>query len=243
VSPARPRTRWVFFDAGGTLFDTLLSPDRIVRALGDLAPDRPPRGYRDLLARAQREALAADHLGPAPDWPVDAGRARRRWSRLLDRLIAALGLSGAAGQAARDRLWQALAGPQCFPLFEDARPALERLAGLGYRLAVVSNWEPRLEQLCAAHGLAGLLEFVLASEAVGFAKPSRRIFARALELAAVAPNQAVQVGDSLELDARAAQAVGLAAVLLDRGGYYPPASWNPTIASLAALPDLLAAAD
>jgi HAD superfamily hydrolase (TIGR01549 family) len=231
--------QWVFFDAGGTLFETGLWADPILLALGDLRPAQLPDRLDARLQQAYRAAMVADHLGPPPDWPIDAERARRRWDRLLDALIAAVGLQGQAALGARERLWQALATPQLFPLFDDARSTVERLAGLGYRLAVVSNWEPRLEHLCSRHALRAHFQFVLASEAAGFAKPSGRLYRRALALADVQPGQIVLVGDSLELDVQAASAVGLHAILLDRGGYYPPGAWRPTISSLDALPAAL----
>ena len=61
-----------------------------------------------------------------------------------------------------------------------------------------------------------------------------------LARAGVPAEAAVHVGDSLDLDARAASAAGLAAILLDRGGCYPANSWRPTISSLEALPSSLA---
>lgn len=230
---------WIFFDAGGTLFDTLLTADRLLAALGELAAGLDPAAVADRLTEAYI-GLGQDHLGPPPDYRVDLDRARLRWRRLARALTRALGVAPARAADCQARLWWAFAEPALFPLFPDVRPVLARLRRDGYRLAIVSNWERRLVRLCAAHGLRPSFEFVLASEQVGFAKPGRLLFAAALERAGCEPRQALYLGDSLDLDARAAAEAGLASVLLDRGPYYPPTAWPSTIRSLLELPALLA---
>ena len=41
------------------------------------------------------------------------------------------------------------------------------IAAAGYGLGIVSNWEPRLDQLCASHDILRHFAFVVASEAEG----------------------------------------------------------------------------
>ena len=230
---------WVFFDAGGTLFDTLLTAERLLAALGDLAAGLDREAFAARLPRAFA-ALGQDHLGPPPDFRVDRRRARRRWQRLLDALVEALGVAPARAATCRAALWRAFAEPTLFPLFPEVRPALDELRRAGFRLAIVSNWERRLELLCAAHGLRSRFELVLASEQLGFAKPGRPIFEEAIQRTGCEPGRGLYVGDSLELDAQAAATAGLASVLLDRGRYYPTEAWPNTIGNLAELPTLLA---
>lgn len=126
-----------------------------------------------------------------------------------------------------------------FTAFPDATPALERLRAAGLRLVVVSNWDVSLHQRLEETGLAELIDGAVASAEAGAAKPDRAIFARGLELAGVAPDEALHVGDSPVEDVEGARAAGIEAVLVLRGSREPPAGvrW---VRSLAGVGDLVA---
>jgi putative hydrolase of the HAD superfamily len=89
------------------------------------------------------------------------------------------------------------------------------------RLVVVSNWDWSLPEWLERAGLAELVDGVVSSALVGSAKPSPQIFRVALELAGVAPDEALHVGDSIASDVQGAHAAGVRAVLIDRGGRGP----------------------
>lgn len=105
-----------------------------------------------------------------------------------------------------------------FQPYPEVPGVLARLRAGGARLVVVSNWDVSLHGVLAETGLAPLVDAVLTSAELGFAKPDKRIFARALELAGVGAAQALHVGDDVRADARGARAAGIAAVLVDRDG-------------------------
>lgn len=133
---------------------------------------------------------------------------------------------------------QALLGALRFEAFSDARDALLAARTAGARVVVVSNWDVSLLEVLERVGLAPLLDGVVTSAAVGAAKPAAAIFRHALALAAVAPEAALHVGDSLAEDVRGAQACGIRAVLLRRDGspVDPSAAAGvPTITSLTQL--------
>ena len=112
--------------------------------------------------------------------------------------------------------------------------ALDRLAARGVALAVVSNWDERLPRLLAALGLAERFAAIVVSAEVGVEKPHRRIFEIAAERLGVAPGRIVHVGDRRLEDVEGAEAAGLRALWLDRGG-------GGDLADLAALPERIAA--
>jgi HAD superfamily hydrolase (TIGR01509 family) len=122
-----------------------------------------------------------------------------------------------------------------FAAYPDAAPALRELRALGLGMLVVSNWDYALPDVLAATGLLDLVDDVVASAAVGAAKPDRRIFEEALRRADCAPDRALHVGDSPANDVAGANALGIRAVLLDRRGGGAPG----TVGSLAELPALL----
>jgi len=234
---------WVFFDVGETL---MMAPPPVAawaELLGRHGCRLSPEGVSALVDRARLEALTADHVGPAPHYRVDLSLAAARWRRFQAAVVDGAQVPTSQVELCSAELWSAYTAPTWFPLYLDAPPVLEALVDSGYRLGIISNWESRLEQLCGNHGLDRFFTFVLASEAAGWAKPSPLLFRLALKRAGVAPRRAVHVGDSLEHDIHPAAELGISAVLLDRRQYYPPGSWQPTITSLEALPELLAAGD
>ena len=105
-----------------------------------------------------------------------------------------------------------------FRAFPDAGPALAELRAMGLRLACVSNWDVSLPSVLDRCGLAGALDAVVASAAVGARKPDPAIFAAALEVTDCAPGDALHVGDTPDEDVAGARAAGISALLIDRGG-------------------------
>jgi putative hydrolase of the HAD superfamily len=233
------RYDWVFLDAGETLFQVTSPSARFGEVLAEVGYSLQAEHMPSLLEAARREAMLPDHLEPGPDYAVSAERARARRERLVAAILRRVGVREADFERCRAAIWESFVGPRFFGLYPEVPSVLAHLTAAGYRLGIISNWEPRLELLCRSHGLADYFDFVLASEAVGYAKPGPRIFRRALELAGVEPARAVHVGDSYEDDVLGANRLGIDAVLLDRGGYYPPDRWRPTIRALAELPALL----
>jgi putative hydrolase of the HAD superfamily len=133
------------------------------------------------------------------------------------------------------RLHADFATAAAWQVFDDVVPSLERIRGLGLRLAVVSNWDARLRGLLASLGLADAFEAIIISAEVGFEKPAPEIFDCALSALGARAEEAVHVGDSLDDDVRGALAAGVHAVHLDRGA--TRASWVPDPGYLSA-PDL-----
>jgi putative hydrolase of the HAD superfamily len=67
-------------------------------------------------------------------------------------------------------------------------------------------------------GLARHFDSMTISCEVGAEKPDGRMFRAALQSAGVAADEAVHVGDNDSEDVRGSEAVGMRAILLDRGG-------------------------
>jgi len=210
----------------------------LIDALGTLVHLEPP-------APRLREALAAEGL------KVTLADARRAFAAeiayylehhleghdavaledLRDRCAAVLGtLLGLEPSRVRAPMLGALR----FSAFEDAAPALVELRSRGLALVVVSNWDCSLPEVLAAAELATLVDGVVSSAEAGAAKPDPAPFRRGLELAGVAAEEALHVGDSPENDLAGARAAGVRGVLLTRQGGTPPGA----IRSLAELAHL-----
>src|SRR5207249_8564722 len=89
-----------------------------------------------------------------------------------------------------------------------------------------------LEEMLASWEVAALFEPIVVSGREGLEKPDPAIFRLAAERAGVAPEEAVYVGDHPRIDAAAAEAVGMASILIDRRGHHPSHE-GPRVAGLA----------
>ncbi|MDP3208416.1 MAG: HAD family hydrolase [Rhodoglobus sp.] len=104
-------------------------------------------------------------------------------------------------------------------LHADALPCLDGLAIRGIRLGIITNGDVDFQQVKLDRlGLSERFEHVVASGAVGVAKPDRRIFELACSTFGVPVEDALYVGDRLLTDAVGAAEAGLTGVWLDRRG-------------------------
>ena len=97
--------------------------------------------------------------------------------------------------------------------YPDVLPGLQTLSRHAL-LGSISNGNADLQVI----GLARHFSVSLAAHQLGVAKPDPAIFHAACAALAVAPHEAVYVGDDLRLDVEGAQNAGLRAVWLDRKG-------------------------
>jgi putative hydrolase of the HAD superfamily len=120
-------------------------------------------------------------------------------------------------------------------------PALLTSLGAHYRLALVTNgpsWSqrPKIERF----HLSSYMHTIIVSEEVGCAKPDPQIFHIALRALAVAPDEAIFVGDSPEHDLHGAAMAGMRAIWVNRHGATLPPDTPQPIAVVEGLRDLAA---
>lgn len=110
----------------------------------------------------------------------------------------------------------------------------------GFVQGVISDWGTDLVPILDAHGVTRHLDFVVASAAVGSAKPHPDIFHLALERAKLEPSEVLYVGDSYVSDVLGARGVGITPVLIDREGEMPEVDC-PVVTSLLQVLELVEA--
>jgi putative hydrolase of the HAD superfamily len=205
-------------------------------------PDLGPEGYRRLGLRhgltldparydeARAAAFAEVKRHPELDHDDEI------WVLFTERIIQGMGGVGETYAAAveMERRWMQSAH---FELYDDALPVLAALGQRGLKIGLLSNSARDLGEFVSHHGLAA--DALLTSASHGKTKPHGTIFAAMLELLAVAPAEALMVGDTLDEDVEGARAAGLAAVLLDREGRHPgvPGRLESLEGLFALLPD------
>ena len=107
--------------------------------------------------------------------------------------------------------------------YDDVLPVLRQLGKKGFRKAIISNtpwgspanlWREEIERL----GLDKHADVVVFCGDVGWRKPARQIFDFTLERLQASPEDCLFVGDDPRWDLVGPQAVGIEAILIDRGG-------------------------
>jgi HAD superfamily hydrolase (TIGR01549 family) len=119
------------------------------------------------------------------------------------------------------------------------RTLLDELRGR-YRLAVVSNFDytPTALAILREAGIVDFFEIIVVSDAVGWRKPAPVIFHQALDRMGVAPDQAVFVGDRIDIDVAGARALGMDAAWLNPAAEAAPPGHVPPTYELRDLVDL-----
>ncbi|KAG6446960.1 haloacid dehalogenase-like hydrolase domain-containing protein 3 [Manduca sexta] len=86
----------------------------------------------------------------------------------------------------------------------------------GVSVGIISNFDPRLDDILKNLNLHDVFEFILTSYKSGFSKPDKRIFEYALKLCKqpVEPNEALHIGDDLQKDYEGARSAGWHALLV-----------------------------
>ena len=231
----RSTPRAVLLDASGTLIDVARPLGETYALLarefgGDLDPDTLTAGFRNAFAEAPPIAFPGLR-GPELD------RAERGWWRTVVEQA-----TGAAGDVPEfdayfEQLYAHYAQAHAWHVFPEIPAVLTGLREHGVALAVVSNFDSRLQKLLDALELAEFFGAVVCSGEFGAAKPDGAIFARALAILGVEASEALHVGDNRATDLEGARAAGIEALLVDRGA---ATSRGSLIRDLRPLLDLVA---
>ncbi len=119
--------------------------------------------------------------------------------------------------------------------FVEAIEVLERVAGMGLRVGVISNLATPFKLPFTACGLDRLVDVTVFSTDCGLLKPDPCIYELALERLAVRSSEVVMVGDSLRCDVEGPRSVGIRGLHLVRSR----SSGGTTLSSLHGLFDHL----
>jgi putative hydrolase of the HAD superfamily len=216
--------RGVTFDVGGTLITPWPS-------VGHIYSDIARRyGYGEISPVAlNRQFVAA--------WNKKQGfsHARHQWRALVNETFSGL-VAAEPSEPFFSDLYHYFATAGAWRVFADVHPVLNELRAGGFKLAVVSNWDERLRPLLSELGLGGYFDAFAISMEVGATKPAKEIFDRAATDLCLPANALLHVGDAMTEDYQGATAVGMSALLLDRGA---SSSGHSVIRSLTELPGLL----
>jgi putative hydrolase of the HAD superfamily len=194
-----------------------------LRALRAAVAERFPQHAHDmtfLRRRSLQELFAAADRRGAPAHEAPAGRAAAA--------------DGCRPEALADEALEVfLEARNRVRLYEDVRPALERLRAR-YPLFAISNGNADLQRC----GIGDLFAGHVTASAAGAAKPDARIFAQLLRMAGVAPAQLLHIGDDPLADVVGATRAGMQAAWLNRDARPWPAAHPAPVRTISTLAQL-----
>jgi HAD superfamily hydrolase (TIGR01509 family) len=203
------RTRAVFFDVDFTL----IHPGPVFQGEGysdfcrrhGLGPCNPE-------AFEAAVASASALLDESDDHAYDPAV----FVRYIRHLLEKMGACGPGLDACAEEIYREWAGCHHFALYDDVLPTLRALRARGLSIGLISNTHRSLETFASHFELDRLVSASVSSSEHGYNKPHPSIFHTALRLLAVAPGEAVMVGDSYRHDIQGATAIGMRAILVRR---------------------------
>ena len=135
--------------------------------------------------------------------------------------------------------WHSLVLEEAMP-FADTFTVLRALQS-HYTTGILTNGFTSLQRdKINKYNLAEYVDFTLVSEEVGFHKPDRRIFLKALEMSGNAsPQESLYIGDNLVSDVQGAQAVGITPIFMNPNNDLDPPAGIVKIQKLSELLALL----
>ncbi len=211
--------RAITFDVGGTLIEPWPSVGHVYAEVA------ARHGWSVAPQELNRRFVAAWRAQP------QFAHTRAAWAELVDSTFHGL-IERAPSETFFDELYDRFSEAAAWHVFQDVRPALERLTGRGLRLGVVSNWDERLRLLLERLELSSWFEVVVISCEAGYAKPHPAIFMKAAQEFDLPRSAILHVGDSMDNDMLGAKAAGLQARLLCRAGKSSLASAVQTLVEL-----------
>lgn len=220
-----PAIRAILLDAGNTLL--FVDPVRVLPVFRDEGVEADRATFREAEYRARRRLAGVVSDG-------HRGTEDHVWEHYFLTLFEECGVPADRMAVVGRRLQEMHRRSHLWTHVEEGTAAaLESLAGAGYRLAVVSNADGRVEGLLERAGLRSHFEFVVDSHVVGVEKPDPGIFRHALRRLELEPADCLYVGDLYPVDVVGARGAGLEAVLLDPfGRIEAPVDRIPSVAHL-----------
>jgi 2-haloalkanoic acid dehalogenase type II len=214
-------------DLDDTLWPVQATIVRAERVLHDWLIRHAPlcAGQFDIDAsRAMRTRLLQDR----PEWRHDLSQLRLESLRMM------LAESGEDPALAESAFEVFLAERQNVDLFDDARPALARLAAR-YPIWALTNGNADVARVGLGEYFAG----AVSARDAGAMKPEPRIFELACESMRLQPHDVLHIGDDWAMDVVGARSAGLHAAWVDRHERSLPDASVVRVSNLLALCDML----
>jgi putative hydrolase of the HAD superfamily len=183
----------------------------LMKVLQDDAPDFPAD------AKAISPHLQSGFPWHTPEIPHTHITSADAWWEHLNPLFAKtfrnIGLSPDEAGRLAGRVREVYIAPSSWKLFDDTRPALSRLAELGWTHCLLSNHVPELPRILAYLYLLEEFAVISNSADTGYEKPHLEAFNQVLK-ALPEPGAVWMIGDGYQADIAGARALGIPGLLV-----------------------------
>lgn len=202
----------VFFDAGHTLINVF--PKKRFELLRYFS-ERCSTSDLSNLDWEQGATFAELHYQESHSNP-EFIKSKRFWLEHYALSLKAAGLEDLiAGKVALEILENRNQIKRDFWLEDDCINTLSSLKEKGFKLAIVSNWDGSLEEICKDLGIYYYFDFIADSYCVGCEKPDAEIFNIVMNNLQLSPTEVVHVGDLYYTDVVGALKLGITPILYD----------------------------
>jgi putative hydrolase of the HAD superfamily len=204
----------VFFDAGGTL---LKVREPVGSTYARFAMQYGVKVDSQRISEIFPKVFRSLHVRPPGTIPCN-GDDRNWWHQVVHQCLLYAGWpENKPTHAVFEALYNHYEDASCWMLFPETLPVLERLHAEKVPCYLLSNWDSRLRTILQGLGIYKFFVDHIISAELGCAKPHADIYQLAARRAAIAPSQAVMVGNEIEMDVAPALACGWrAAFAVDR---------------------------
>lgn len=225
-----PTIPWIIFDAVGTLIEPTPSVAEAYWSIGQQLGSQISLAE---VGRRFRKKFAGSHPQDETEHASSEAIELARWEAIVRHVLDDVRDQKLCFQ----RVHRHFSKPEAWQVFNDVEETFQRLKNKGYRLAIGSNFDQRLYDVCRGHSEFRSVDAAFASAELGYRKPSPKFYAELAKRLETLPSRMLMVGDDLENDVIAAERAGLKSILIDRPGDY--AGPYRSIQQLTMLPQVL----
>ncbi|XP_017002369.2 rhythmically expressed gene 2 protein [Drosophila takahashii] len=209
------RFRLVTFDVTDTLLrleDPLRHYRRTAEEFGVTGVDRRRLEH---CFRQQFKAMSGEHpnfgrFSPGLDW-------QQWWLQLVSRTFGCVDPDASPEKLERigQRLITLFRTSACWNHVDGAQELVHCVRSAGKCVGIISNFDPSLPKVLDAMGFAGQFDFILTSYEAGVMKPDPGIFEIPLKRLQIPADQALHIGNKLDLDYEGARNCGWSGLLVN----------------------------
>ncbi len=190
------RIRWIAFDAVGTLLRSEPLVHEVYHRVGQkYGSSHSLQSVRRRFRRAYESAVSA-----SPDLATSDQIERAFWRRVVSDVLEDV----TDPDACFSELHEWYAQPRAWTCFPDVTETLEKLGRRGLRLVIASNYDSRLDQVCAGLEELRPIELRVISSQVGWRKPHAGFYRALCTACGADPDELLMVGDHVANDVEGA---------------------------------------
>lgn len=206
--------RLITFDACNTLFHVRSSPGELYSNVASrFGVEIKPKPLNDSFKHSFRE-----FCNTLPNFGAHSYKtAEKWWHGVVTQTFRSAGYQEEANLARISSvLYREFSTSRYWQVYPETHSVLKHLKKQNYHFAIVSNFDERLDGILERLSVKDYFDFIACSFNAGVYKPSPKIFELVLNHFGVKAEEALHVGDNVDLDYKPAIQLGMKSLILDR---------------------------